>query len=159
MGAACRMVNSSQVQCDKLSLASFLAPLTMTNSKGPTSPPATAEKPARRGTWECWNLRLIRDLRKQPAALAVMVGSAVLATISGSLAWYVIAFARAPLDLKRLDDHITILEKNQETRFRRIEEQIEGEAFRDDEDRIVISKVSGRLDAIEKWLQVIAEKL
>lgn len=68
----------------------------------------TVRKP--RSSWQCWNLKLCRDLRRQPMAFAVMVGGVCMTLFSTALAtgliWYVKQISNAPFKIQQLDENI-----------------------------------------------------
>ena len=132
--------------------------ITMTSANPPPTPKPTPQAKKKRNGFMCFNIKFAHAIRNQPIVLATMVMSSLLAVASGSMVWYVTAFASAPWNIKQLDDHLTAVEKNANVRFQRIETTVQGEIEKDNRDRELLRQFIGRLDTIENLLKIIASK-
>ena len=122
-----------------------------------TTPPNTSKQ--RKKPFGDINLRLAQELRKRPGIVAATVLTSITATTATGVAWYVLTFAQAPWSIERLDEHLTLMERNHEIQMQRLEIKIEAEEARDEDDRAIVNEMVGRLNAIERWLETIANKL
>ena len=113
----------------------------MTSASPPPTPNPAPQAKKKRSGFMCFNIKFAHAIKKQPIALATMFASSLLAVASGSMVWYVTAFANAPWNIKQLDDHLTAVEKNVDVRFQRIETTVQGEIEKDNRDRELLRAV------------------